>query len=131
VFDVNGLAAGGVGRSLVVDPAATVLHQSAGQEDMFPIEVDLDQVRRQRETGIKGLGQVLKSFRDRDVDFSVYDRSSGADAYLRTLGPLETPRQGSARGLKAADPRTALGYVERSDTSPQNFSVFHGKTGSD
>jgi predicted amidohydrolase len=99
IFDVNGLGAGGVGRSCVVDPAATVLHQSAGQEDMFPIEVDLSQVRRQRETGMKGLGQVLKSFRDRSVDFSVYDRNSGADAFLQTLGPLEIPRQGSRAGL--------------------------------
>ena len=131
VFDVNGLAAGGVGRSLVVDPSATVLHQSAGQEDMFPIEVDLDLVRRQRETGIRGLGQVLKSFRDRDADFTVYDRQSGADAFLHTLGPLETPRQGSARGLRTADPRTALGHVESPGTMPKNFSVFHGKTGSD
>jgi predicted amidohydrolase len=131
VFAVNGLAAGGVGRSIVVDPSATVLHQSAGQEDMFPIEVDLDQVRRQRETGMRGLGQVLKSFRDREVEFSVYDRSSGVDSYLNTLGPLETPRQRSARGINAGDPRTALGYTERPDVSPQNFSVFHGKTGSD
>jgi deaminated glutathione amidase len=131
VFDVNGLAAGGVGRSLVVDPSATVLHQSAGQEDLFPIEVDLDQVRRQRETGLKGLGQVLKSFRDREVDFSVYDRNSGTDAYLRTLGPLETPRKGATAGLRSADPRTALGYTEQPDVHPMNFSVFHGKTGSD
>ena len=100
VIDVNGLGAGGVGRSRVIDPSATVLHQSAGQEDMFPIEVDLDQVRRQREAGIKGLGQVLKSFRDRSVDFSVYDRLSGADAYLKTLGPLEIPKQGSRAGLQ-------------------------------
>ncbi len=99
VFDVNGLGAGGVGRSCVVDPSAHVLHQSAGQEDLFPIEVDLDLVRRQRETGMKGLGQVLKSFRDRSVDFSVYDRNSGADGYLRTLGPLEIPSQGSRAGL--------------------------------
>ncbi|MGB7322087.1 MAG: carbon-nitrogen hydrolase family protein [Albidovulum sp.] len=99
VIDVNGLGAGGVGRSLVVDPAATVLHQSAGQEDMFPIEIDVSQVRRQRETGLKGLGQVLKSFRDRSVDFSVYDRQSGADAFLKTLGPLEIPQQGSRAGL--------------------------------
>lgn len=131
VFAVNGLGAGGVGRSLVVDPSAHVLHQSAGQEDMFPIEVDLAQVRRQRETGMKGLGQVLKSFRDRDVDFSVYDRSSGTDAYLKTLGPLETPTKGSARGLKAGDPRTALGHTEEPEIPAKNFSVFHGKTGSD
>ncbi|WP_461468356.1 carbon-nitrogen hydrolase family protein [Pararhodobacter sp.] len=103
VFDVNGLGAGGNGRSCVVDPSATVLHQSAGQEDMFPFEVDLTLVRRQRETGMRGLGQVLKSFRDRSVDFPVYDRSSGADAYLHQLGPLEMPRQGSRSGLNLRD----------------------------
>lgn len=109
VFDVNGLGAGGVGRSLVVDPSAMVLHQSAGQEDMFPIEIDLDLVRRQRETGLKGLGQVLKSFRDRSADFPVYDRASGSDAWLHTLGPLEIPVKGSRVGMTQSDPRTALG----------------------
>ena len=97
VFDVNGLGAGGVGRSCVVSPSAHVLHQSAGQEDLFPIEVDLDLVRRQRETGMMGLGQVLKSFRDRSVDFPVYDRESGTDAYLHSLGRLEMPKQGGRR----------------------------------
>ncbi len=104
IFDVNGLGAGGVGKSLVVDPTATVLHQSGGQDDMFPIEIDLDQVRRQRETGLRGLGQVLKSFRDRPTDFPVYDRASGSDAYLHRLGPLEMPRQGSRAGLDPAAP---------------------------
>ncbi len=108
VFDVNGLGAGGNGRSLVVDPGAHVLHQSAGQEDIFPIEVDLDVVRRQRETGIKGLGQVLKSFRDRETEFSVYDRASGADAYLHTLGPLAMPGQGAQDGLRTPSPRRTL-----------------------
>jgi predicted amidohydrolase len=131
VFAGNGLAAGGVGRSIVVDPSATVLHQSAGQEDMFPIEIDLDQVRRQRETGMKGLGQVLKSFRDREVDFTVYDRASGVDAFLNTLGPLETPGQGAPAGLRSIDPRAALGYIEAPDAMPGNLSVFQGKTGSD
>jgi len=107
VFDVNGLSAGGVGRSCVVDPSAVVLHQSAGQEDMFPFEIDLELVRRQRETGMRGLGQVLKSFRDRSTDFPVYDRQSGADAYLHSLGPLEMPGQGSRAGLEMAHPSTA------------------------
>jgi predicted amidohydrolase len=114
VFDVNGLGAGGVGRSCVVDPSATVLHQSAGQEDMFPFEIDLDLVRRQRETGMRGLGQVLKSFRDRPVDFPVYDRAGVGHAYLSTLGPLAMPERGSRAGLAAGsadqlaegDPRT-------------------------
>ncbi|MEM8758825.1 MAG: carbon-nitrogen hydrolase family protein [Pseudomonadota bacterium] len=101
VFDVNGLGAGGVGRSTVIDPSAVVLHQSAGQEDIFPIEIDFDQVRRQREAGMRGLGQVLKSFRDREAEFPVYDRESGADAYLHTLGPLEMPRQGNRAGIAA------------------------------
>jgi predicted amidohydrolase len=100
VFDVNGLGAGGVGRSCVVGPSAHVLHQSAGQEDMFPIEIDLAHVRRQRETGMMGLGQVLKSFRDREAEFTVYDRSSGADAYLHGLGPLEMPKQGQRPGQR-------------------------------
>ncbi len=105
VFDVNGLGAGGVGRSCVVGPSAHVVHQSAGQEDMFPIEVDLERVRRERERGLMGLGQVLKSFRDREAEFPVYDRSSGAAAWLDTLGPLEMPRKGGRSGLHQTDPR--------------------------
>lgn len=119
VFDVNGLGAGGVGRSCVISPSSHVLHQSAGQEDLFPIEVDLDLVRRQREAGMMGLGQVLKSFRDREVDFTVYDRSSGADAYLHSLGPLQVVPQGSLAGIGADAPTdpgvlgspTAVGIV--------------------
>ncbi|MFZ3581152.1 carbon-nitrogen hydrolase family protein [Loktanella sp. DJP18] len=112
VIDVNGLGAGGIGKSCVVDPTSMVLHQSGGQEDMFPIEVDLDMVRRQRETGMKGLGQVLKSFRDRDVDFSVYDRASGVDSFLNTLGPLEIPTQGTRAGLHVEVPAEAEIQVE-------------------
>ena len=121
VIDVNGLDAGGVGKSCVIDPAATVLHQSAGQEDMFPIEMDLSQVRRQRETGMKGLGQVLKSFRDRPADFPVYDRTSGTDSYLHRLGPLEIPKQGSRAGLhvdmpSASTPQPSAATVEPNQT---------------
>jgi predicted amidohydrolase len=128
VFAVNGLAAGGVGKSIVVDPSAMVLHQSGGQEDMFPIEIDLDVVRRQRETGLKGLGQVLKSFRDREAEFSIYDRTSGADAYLKTLGPLSTPTQGSRAGVEVLDPRTALGTDK---TAAATVPMFKGRTGTD
>lgn len=118
VIDVNGLGAGGVGKSCIVDPTSTVLHQSGGQEDMFPIEVDLSMVRRQRETGMKGLGQVLKSFRDRPTDFPVYDRTSGTDAYLHTLGRLEIPHQGSRAGLHMDLPADTLpGAVQHGDPS--------------
>ena len=129
VIDVNGLGAGGVGRSLVVDPTSMVLHQSAGQEDMFPIEIDLDLVRRQREAGMKGLGQVLKSFRDREADFTVYDRSSGVDSYLNTLGPLETPKQGSRAGLGVSDPRSALAGEPRDPAAQAAVPMFKARTG--
>lgn len=101
VFDINGLGPGGVGRSCVIDPSGIVLHQSGAGEEIIPLEVDLGQVRRQRERGLRGLGQVLKSFRDRSADFPVYDRESGADGYLHTLGPLEMP--GRAERLQDTD----------------------------
>lgn len=128
VVDVNGLGAGGIGKSCVVDPSSMVLHQSGGQEDMFPIELDLSMVRRQRETGLKGLGQVLKSFRDRSNDFSVYDRSSGVDSYLQTLGPLEIPHQGSRAGLHVDIPAKSMPLVHDPISPAHAYTVVHGKT---
>jgi predicted amidohydrolase len=91
VFHINGLGEGGNGQSVIVDPAGRVLHQAQGHEAFMPIEIDLDIVRRQRERGLLGLGQPLKSFRDCKVDFSVYDRERFDHAYLDGLGPLEKP----------------------------------------
>ena len=88
-------------------------------------------MRRQREMGMKGLGQVLKSFRDRSTDFSVYDRDSGTDSYLKTLGPLQMHDKGSRAGLSAADPRTALGHIEDQTHEAHNFALYKGRTGSD
>jgi hypothetical protein len=52
------------------------------------VEIDFDKVRRERERGLRGLGQPLKSFRDRRCEFAVYQRDSGLDSYLYQLGPL-------------------------------------------
>ncbi len=125
VIDVNGLGAGGVGRSCVIDPTSLILHQSQGQEDMFPIEVDLSMVRRQRETGMKGLGQVLKSFRDREVEFSVYDRTSGVDGFLNTLGPLEVPQQGSRAGLHVDVPMHGARPPVRAHLTTHPVDIHH------
>lgn len=122
VIDINGLGAGGNGRSCVVDPSGTVLHQAAGEEELIPIEIDLAQVRRQRETGIRGLGQPLKSFRDRAVDFSVYDRTASGFGYLQTLGPLVVPERGSQAGL----PSNAAPVVELA--TPPTPIQTNGKT---
>ncbi|MCB1816202.1 MAG: carbon-nitrogen hydrolase family protein [Candidatus Competibacteraceae bacterium] len=93
VFDINGLHAGGNGQSAVIDPAGRTLHQAGVNEEMIPIEVDLDQVRRQRQYGLRGLGQPLKSFRDSNVDFSIYDQQRRDLSYLSSLGPLAKPQR--------------------------------------
>ncbi len=125
IFDINGLGAGGVGRSCVVDPSGTVLYQAAGQEEIIPLEIDLQQVRRQREVGLRGLGQVLKSFRDRPADFAVYDRSSGIDAYLHTLGPLAMPQKGSRAGLDDDGGSSAQATLNGVTTSDPAGGVTH------
>ena len=102
VFDINGLGAGGVGRSCVIDPSGNVLHQAGAAEEVVPIEVDFGLVRRQREAGLQGLGQPLKSFRDRRVDFPFYDPATAAGAYWNRLGPLAMPERGTAAA--APDP---------------------------
>jgi predicted amidohydrolase len=95
VFDVNGLGAGGNGQSAVFDPSGRCLHKADATEQIIPIEIDLEQVRRSRTHGIRGLGQMMKSFRDRPADFPVYGR--GFDTtYLDDLGPLAQPRRAEA-----------------------------------
>ena len=90
-FDINGVGDGGVGRSIVCDPSGYVLHQADGGAEIVPINVDFERVRRERELGLRNLGQPLKSFRDRDCDFKVYQRESPDFPYLNTLGPLTKP----------------------------------------
>lgn len=98
-FDINGSGDGGNGRSIIIGRYGDVLYQAGHSDEMIPIEIDIDRVRRSREVGLCGLGQPLKSFRDRTVDFSVYDRVNGDQRYLRTLGPLVKPERGSLAGL--------------------------------
>lgn len=105
-FDINGVGEGGVGSSIVVGPAGYIIHQAGGGEEMIPVEINLDRVRREREVGIRGLGQPLKSFRDRPVDFPIYHRVPESEVYLQSLGPLIKPHRGSRAGLtdEAAEP---------------------------
>jgi predicted amidohydrolase len=90
-FDINGVGDGGVGRSIIVDPSGYVLHEAGQTPEIIPILVDLGRVDSEREQGVRGLGQPLKSFRDRSVEFIVYDRARFASQYLETLGPLMKP----------------------------------------
>lgn len=99
-IDVNGLGDGGNGRSIIVDPHGDILHQASTSEEWMALELDLDRVRRSRATGVRHLGQTLKSFRDRKVDFTVYQRGNETEAYLASLGPLVKPSRGSRDGLR-------------------------------
>ena len=92
-LDVNGIGAGGVGRSVVVRPTGTVVHEAGSGEETIPLEVDLAVARRCRESGLFGLGQTLKSFRDREVDFDVYRPGGAGSDYLQGLGPLSLPKK--------------------------------------
>jgi predicted amidohydrolase len=107
-FDINGVGDGGVGRSIVIDPSGYVLHQAGGGAEIIPVEIDFDKVRHEREHGLRGLGQPLKSFRDRACDFPVYQRDAGVDAYLHTLGPLVKPGDAGAGGLSGPGGATPL-----------------------
>ncbi len=113
VFDINGLGSGGTGRSCVVDPIGNLVYQAAGQEEIIPVEVDVDMVRRQRITGHRGLGQTLKSFRDGAAKFPVYSEAFDT-TYLDSLGPLQMQTQGSREGIGVAAP---------GDVFPLNLSV--------
>lgn len=107
VFDINGRGAGGVGRSAVVDPSGVLLYQAGGGEEIIPMEINLEQVRRQRECGLRGLGQPLKSFRDSQLHLPIYEPGQKAASFLSTLGPLELPQKGSRAGIGVAAPGSA------------------------
>ncbi len=99
IFDINGVGAGGYGRSVVCGPEGTVLYEAGSGEEMIPYEIDLERVRRSREKGMLRLGQPLKSFRDKVVDFSVY-APQAKHPYLDELGPLEKPSRKKKGGMK-------------------------------
>ena len=103
-FDINGVGDGGVGSSIIVGPAGYVIHQAGGGEEMIPVEINLDRVRRERAVGIRSLGQPLKSFRDRPVEFPVYQHTHDTEAYLQSLGPLAKPHRGSRAGISDLHP---------------------------
>jgi predicted amidohydrolase len=89
VVDVNGVEGGGNGRSIIVDPEGLVLHQAGEVEELVPVELDLERAAQARRRGFKGLGQTLKSFRDRRVEFDLYKSRTHCAEYLASLGLLE------------------------------------------
>jgi predicted amidohydrolase len=102
VFGINGFGDCGNGRSIIAGPAGEVMYQGQSAPEMIPLEIDFERVQRSREVGLRGLGQQLKSFRDRTVEFSVYAPEGRTWPYLKSLGPLVKPDRGSRAGLSNA-----------------------------
>jgi hypothetical protein len=90
LFDVNGLETGGSGRSIVCGPDGRVIYQAEGNEEIIPLELNMERVKRSRELGVLRLGQPLKSFRDHIGQFNIYQPGAKLP-YLDSLGPLIKP----------------------------------------
>jgi len=89
-FSLNSAGRLGYGRSIVVGPDGTILHQATSSRDIITVEMDFNHVRRVRERGLHGLGQTLKSFRDAGISYPVYQEGAGPGAFA-DLGSLEIP----------------------------------------
>ena len=80
----------GVGQSIAVDPHGSVIHQAGSGREVIEMNIDFDEVRRSRESGVLGLCQTLKSFRDNTVPFPPYQENAESP-YLKALGPISGP----------------------------------------
>lgn len=96
VIDVNVAGEQGNGRSVFYGPGGELIHECGTGRDIAAIELDFAQVRRARERGWHGLGQVLKSFRDMPAEYPMHADADARREALGGLGPLEVPGRGSA-----------------------------------
>jgi len=89
-FGLNSAGRLAYGQSIVVGPDGTIIHQAKVGRDIITVEMDFGHVRRVRERGLHGLGQPLKSFRDANITYPVYQQDAGPGAYAE-LGALTVP----------------------------------------
>lgn len=115
-FDINGLESGGLGKSIICGPDGRVMYQAGSTEEIIPMEIDLERVRRSREMGVMRLGQPLKSFRDYlEVGyFGIYQKGTKLP-YLNSLGKVVKPDKKHRLDIavKKKDkelPETIVGY---------------------
>ena len=119
VFDVNGVGDGG---SIVVGPHGNTIYQAGSGPEIIPVQLNFARVRYERENGILGLGQLLKSFRDRRVDFPVYRPEHFDNTYLNGLGPLQkATRPAAAPPVPAATPPTPAAVPPTPPAAPPSY----------
>ena len=91
VLAVNGIGDFGNGQSILTGPEGNIIYQAGMNAETFPVEIDFNLVRRNRERGLHGLGQPLKSFRDNSIVFSQYQTDNKEYKALDQLGELCVP----------------------------------------
>lgn len=89
VFSINAAGELGNGQSIIVGPEGNILYQAGQSQEIIPIEVDFNHVRRTRENGILKLGQPLKSLRQHSA--KVIPNLNYQSDYLTQLGQLTLP----------------------------------------
>jgi predicted amidohydrolase len=89
-FSLNSAGRLGYGKSTLIGPDGTIIHQASSGREIIAVELDFAHVRRVRERGLHGLGQTLKSFRDADITYPVYQPEAGPGAFAQ-LGGLKVP----------------------------------------
>ncbi len=99
-LDINNTGGIGYGRSIIIGPEGDVVHQAGTTQETMPVHLDLERVRRTRGTGLLGLGQVLKSYRDGRVVFPQCVAGETSST-LEALGPLTSA--GLATDTRAAE----------------------------
>lgn len=95
VVNINSSAPMGYGQSIIVGPDATIIHQASSSREIITCEMDFNHVRRVRERGMHGLAQPLKSFRDANITYPVYQEGAGPGAFA-SLGKLQKPEKNQA-----------------------------------
>jgi deaminated glutathione amidase len=90
-IDVNAAGQLGNGRSIIAGPEGEVLHQSGEAGEQIPITIDINRVREVRRSGTLRLDQILKSFRDAQIEFPCYRGKYEESPSMVALGPLTMP----------------------------------------
>jgi predicted amidohydrolase len=95
VITINAAGDLGYGQSVIVGPGGDIVYQANTGVEIIPVEVDFSLVKRNRERGLHGLGQPLKSFRDNSIVFPCYqtenERIDSDCNVLSKLGSLDVP----------------------------------------
>jgi len=87
-FSLNGVGAGGIGRSVFVDPEGRILQSSGSGEQLMTEIIDLDLVSRARRYGTVGQCQVWKELGSFKGKFPVYEGPISRGEIFKALGPV-------------------------------------------